>query len=124
MGCPGQARTKPRRKLAVASLPEIRRTAAAATYRAQHNRAMRPTIGASSCAIPAAASDHLSASIAQPPALEGLTRSARIETPRKVDRNKSDHLAAAAATAAMVVDGGGAALGEEGAANFGARVRL
>ncbi|KZV49382.1 hypothetical protein F511_10922 [Dorcoceras hygrometricum] len=30
MGCPGQARTKPRRKLAVASQPKIRRTAAAA----------------------------------------------------------------------------------------------
>ncbi|KZV37052.1 hypothetical protein F511_11998 [Dorcoceras hygrometricum] len=30
MGCPGQARTKPRRKIVVASLPEIRRTAAAA----------------------------------------------------------------------------------------------
>ncbi|KZV25263.1 hypothetical protein F511_12499 [Dorcoceras hygrometricum] len=29
MGCPGQARTKPRRKLSIASLPEIRRTAAA-----------------------------------------------------------------------------------------------
>ncbi|KZV48052.1 mitogen-activated protein kinase kinase kinase 7 [Dorcoceras hygrometricum] len=36
------------------------------------------------------------------PALEGLTRSARTDSPRKVDRNKSDHLAAA-----MVVAGGG-----------------
>ncbi|KZV54632.1 hypothetical protein F511_02666 [Dorcoceras hygrometricum] len=39
------------------------------------------------------------------PALEGLTRSARTDSPRKVDRNKSDHLAEAAA--ALVVAGGG-----------------
>ncbi|KZV17603.1 hypothetical protein F511_15000 [Dorcoceras hygrometricum] len=38
------------------------------------------------------------------PAIEGLTRSARMDSPRKVDRNKSDHLAAAAAV--MVVAGG------------------
>ncbi|KZV34089.1 hypothetical protein F511_05771 [Dorcoceras hygrometricum] len=39
MGCPGQARTKPRRKLAVASLSEDRRTAVAATM---HARGTRP----------------------------------------------------------------------------------
>ncbi|KZV17880.1 hypothetical protein F511_02727 [Dorcoceras hygrometricum] len=39
------------------------------------------------------------------PTLEGLTRSTWKDSPRKVDRNKSDHLAAAAA--AMVVAGGG-----------------
>ncbi|KZV37719.1 WEB family protein chloroplastic-like, partial [Dorcoceras hygrometricum] len=50
----------------------------------------------------------------------GLTRSARTETPRKVDRNKSDHLAATAA--AMVVAGDGGGFGRGGAANFGARV--
>ncbi|KZV42833.1 hypothetical protein F511_25177 [Dorcoceras hygrometricum] len=37
------------------------------------------------------------------PAPEGLTRLAQTDSPRKVDRNKSDHLAAAA----MVVAGGG-----------------
>ncbi|KZV34495.1 hypothetical protein F511_17095 [Dorcoceras hygrometricum] len=44
------------------------------------------------------------------PALECLTRSVRTDSPRKVDRNKSDHLAAAAA--AMVVPPAAAAFEE------------
>ncbi|KZV21377.1 hypothetical protein F511_23968 [Dorcoceras hygrometricum] len=39
------------------------------------------------------------------PALEGLTRSTRMDSPRKTDRSKSDQLSAAAA--AVKADGGG-----------------
>ncbi|KZV56654.1 hypothetical protein F511_41215 [Dorcoceras hygrometricum] len=77
MGCPGQARTKPRSKIQPSqqSAGDRRRTAAA-----------------------------LEARFLRQPALEGPTRSARTKTPQKVGRNKFRRGAAAAT---MVVAGGG-----------------
>ncbi|KZV29047.1 hypothetical protein F511_15138 [Dorcoceras hygrometricum] len=52
------------------------------------------------------------------PALEGLTRSARTDSPRKTDQSKSDQLAAAAA--AVEAGGGGGFWERKGAAHLGA----
>ncbi|KZV44632.1 hypothetical protein F511_26091 [Dorcoceras hygrometricum] len=118
MGCPGQARTKPRRKIAIASLPKIRRTAAAANIACgawPHAAAPSAASPATPCAKHGTQIAHHRAMIcalllatachhARPahgprpetpflrqPALEGLTNLARTETPRKSDRNKSDY---------------------------------
>ncbi|KZV22269.1 hypothetical protein F511_07470 [Dorcoceras hygrometricum] len=50
------------------------------------------------------------------PALEGLTRSARTETPRNSDRNKSDQRVAVAGGGAWAAAGGDVGLWRRGAA--------
>ncbi|KZV43220.1 hypothetical protein F511_39278 [Dorcoceras hygrometricum] len=54
----------------------------------------------------------------RPPALEGLTRSARMDSPRQVGRNKFRRLEAAVAVAVAALGGGGGLFREEGAATF------
>ncbi|KZV46533.1 myb-like protein J [Dorcoceras hygrometricum] len=126
MGCPGQARTKHRRKIAVASLSEIRRTAAAANIAC----VTWPQAAAPSAASPATPCAKHGAQIAhhrprseirflRQPALEGLTNLARTKTPRKADRNKSDHGKRRRMAAALKVADGGVARGGEGAAKLG-----
>ncbi|KZV17075.1 ribosome biogenesis protein bms1 [Dorcoceras hygrometricum] len=123
MGCPGEARTKPRRKIAVATLPEtspdgggdrhniacgtwpharrdVRSMAAPcmaqpANHRALHqrtvaghlrNRLRWPARNVARVAVPTCAA------ASQAPALEGLKNSIQTESPRRGDRNKSDHV--------------------------------